>query len=299
MAVGGWVQRRRELVSAAEELMEAEGKDRESGRAPRRAAREQRDLKRALAILHRHAGRIGKRRRDALLAPERPRRAAAVTVIDLAPHDPQGPLDPAGQRIGDRLLVVVGRYSVTNTARQRVEELRVAEIGVIGLRAQRFPYDLFCVDCRAEQAASDARDLGLLLGVRARAGHRGRGAHTAEVVGAASLADTSDEQGNVGALSAAVGVQLIEHQERKAPRRAHHCLVGGPRQQVLEHHVVGQQDVRRAPPDLLTLLLGLLPGEAAERHRLAAVRIPDTQKLGQLELLCSWPARSSDRPRSP
>ena len=111
------------------------------------------------------------------------------------------------------------------------------------------------------------RHLGLLLGEGAGAGERRRRADAPQVRRLAGIPNAADEQRDVGALAAAVRVQLVEHQEREALRRPDERLVVRAREDVLEHHVVGQQDVRRMRADLLALLVVLLPGEAAERHR--------------------------------
>ena len=59
------------------------------------------------------------------------------------------------------------------------------------------------------------------------------------------LAHPADEQRDVGALAAAVGVQLVEDEEAQAARPARPVRRSRPGQDQLEHHVVGEQDVRR------------------------------------------------------
>ena len=115
----------------------------------------------------------------------------------------------------------------------------------------------------------------------------------------AALSDASHQERDVSALPTPISVQLIEHQEREALSGPNHRAVDRAREQVLEHHVVREQDVRRVVPDLVALLLGLLARVPAERHRRLALGVAELQELRQLVLLASWPARSSGRRRSP
>jgi hypothetical protein len=62
-------------------------------------------------------------------------------------------------------------------------------------------------------------------------------------------------------------VKLVEHQEAQPGGLLEQRRVVRPRQDQLQHHVVGEQDVWRARDDLGALGLVLLAGVAAERHR--------------------------------
>ena len=77
---------------------------------------------------------------------------------------------------------------------------------------------LLRLDRGAEQAARHARDLGLLLGERARPRHRGRRPDAAQILRLAALSHAPHEQRDVGALPAAIRVQLVEHEERQPLR---------------------------------------------------------------------------------
>jgi hypothetical protein len=65
----------------------------------------------------------------------------------------------------------------------------------------------------AEQTARDGRDLRGTVLTRAAAGHRGAGPDAAQRRRLAALAHAAHRHGHVGALPAAVGVQLIEDEE--------------------------------------------------------------------------------------
>ena len=54
-----------------------------------------------------------------------------------------------------------------------------------------------------------------------------------------------EEQRDVGAEAASVGVHLVEHHEAAAVVGEERVPVRRPHQQVLQHHVVGEQDVGR------------------------------------------------------
>jgi hypothetical protein len=53
----------------------------------------------------------------------------------------------------------------------------------------------------------------------------------------------------------------------------------------LEHHVVGQQDVRWARDDSLAIGVRFLPGESRERDRATAIGVAGAEKLPELHLL--------------
>ena len=67
------------------------------------------------------------------------------------------------------------------------------------------------------------------------------------------------QQGDVAAQDAPVRVDFVQDQEPAAVVGEDGLPVGGPDQEVLQHHVVGQQDVRRALAELLAVGLGRAP----------------------------------------
>ena len=67
------------------------------------------------------------------------------------------------------------------------------------------------------------------------------------------------QQGDVAAQDAPVRVDFVQDQEPAAVVGEDRLAVGGPDQEVLQHHVVGQQDVRRALAEPLAVGLGRAP----------------------------------------
>ena len=73
------------------------------------------------------------------------------------------------------------------------------------------------------------------------------------------FADTPHQHGDVCALPAPVGVQLIEHQEIEVVRHAEQPVsFVGTCQQEFEHHVVRQEDVRWIGQDAFAFIVVLL-----------------------------------------
>jgi hypothetical protein len=107
----------------------------------------------------------------------------------------------------------------------------------------------------AEELRGDARNLFLLLRPGALAGERRRGSYVDEVVGFRGLADATDQQGDVDALPAAVGMELVEDQEAEPL-----CL--------------GHE-----------LAIPLLPRVASEGNGRAAFGVAAAEKLFKLPLL--------------
>ncbi len=77
-------------------------------------------------------------------------------------------------------------------------------------------------------------------------------------------------------------MEFIEHKELQLPRGVNNPSITWTRQNQLEHHVVGQQNVRGVIEDLLALILFLLTGVAGERYRRLALRKTKLQKLLEL-----------------
>lgn len=103
-------------------------------------------------------------------------------------------------------------------------------------------------------------------------------------VGAAHVPQPAHEQGDVGALAASVGVQLVQDQEAQALGCPDEVLaLVRPGQDQFEHDVVGEQDVRRVGQDLTAGVLVLLTGVAGEGHRLLLWGVAEPQELGQFQ----------------
>ena len=176
-----------------------------------------------------------------------------------------------GRRRGDRVP-------------QGCQDPRVAQVCLRGRTLQRLADDLGGIEGDAEQQLGDLGDLALLLFRGPATGHGGRGADTGDVVTTKRLTAAPDQEGHIGALAPAVGVQLVEDQEPQPLRRSHQFAVLGAREQQLQHHVVGEQDVRRVAADRLTGLALLLAGVAGEAYR-GAIRVAEVQELGEFFLL--------------
>jgi hypothetical protein len=81
-------------------------------------------------------------------------------------------------------------------------------------------------------------------------------------------------------------VQLVEDQETQSLRGADELVpLDGASEQVLQHHVVGQENVGLATQDPVACLLVLLPGVPCERDRMPIGRQAPGQELLQLEEL--------------
>jgi hypothetical protein len=98
-----------------------------------------------------------------------------------------------------------------------------------------------------------------------------------------SLSCPAHQQGDVRALAATVGVELVEDQESQPGGGLDKLLVGEAGEQQLEHHVVGEQDVWRLGLDLFAPLRAVLAGIAREADGAAAAGKAVVEEL--LELL--------------
>ena len=79
-------------------------------------------------------------------------------------------------------------------------------------------------------------------------------------IGIQPLAHPAHQQGHISPLAAPVGVQFIQHQELQTLGITDHLLIQRilPGEDVLQHHVVREQDVGRIVLDLFPLFLTLL-----------------------------------------
>ncbi len=134
----------------------------------------------------------------------------------------------------------------------------------------------------SEEPAGNLGHLGLLVLPAPLAGEGRRGADVNHLRRVGRLAHPSDEHRHVRALATAVGMKLVEDEK---PQLAHGTLgqleLPGAGEHQLEHHVVGEQDVRRGVEDRLSLLLELLAGVPREGDRRLAVE-PVAEELLQL-----------------
>jgi len=228
-------------------------------------------------------GEAGERRQaggDAILARDRLRVGADEAARLLLLGEPEGRLQPARQRVGEEGPVARGRR------REGVFEAGAERAGVHrprpGRPAQGLPDHVLRLYRGAEEEGGYACHLRPLLLDRARAGERGRGADALQVARLRRLAQPAAEQGHVRSLTAAVGVELIEDEEAKAPGRLHQLALEGAGEDQLEHGVVGEQDVGLLVGNALALLVGFLAGVAGEGDRGTALRVAQTEELLQL-----------------
>ncbi len=80
-------------------------------------------------------------------------------------------------------------------------------------------------------------------------------------------------------------MQFVEHQEPQALRGTDELTVVGTREQQLEHHVVGEKDVRRRAAQRLACHAFLLTSVAGKTHRSTARRISLLEELAELLVL--------------
>ena len=256
-------------VALGQELVQPEREQRPAG-LPGAVAREPACSVRWSAFSHWSGVRAGLRRRA--------RAAARWTVVGArrasrpssSRSSPNAGLDPGGERVADQVRVV-GRArparrsaaSVTGPASSAVARTRVSPITFSGERRSSPK------SCEATSATTSAP----LLGAAALGGHGGRGADALHVRRGAGVLDPADQQRHVRALPAPVGVQLVEDEELQALGHPdQRPPVVGPGQHQLQHHVVGEQDVRRVRADPVPVLLVLLAGVAGEGDRLLRPR---------------------------
>ena len=128
--------------------------------------------------------------------------------------------------------------------------------------AERLGDDVTGVNAGGEQGRRDPGDGCLALGGGpfTTADHGCRGADADKPVGREPFPHPPDQQGDIGPLPSPVGMQFIEDEKPEAGTVPDDLAVEVilPGHQELEHHEVGQQDVRRVGRDALPFLVALL-----------------------------------------
>ena len=196
--------------------------------------------------------------------------------------NPERRLDPRRQRMTpERLVVRWGSVVGSDGGANGAPDRRVRRIDRRGRAFQRFADDLLGREVHAEQRPGHLGDLDPLVFAAAAARHGGGRADADNVV-AEGVAAPADEHRNVGALAAAIGVQLVEHEEPEPPGGSHQLAVLAAREQQLQHHVVREQDVGRIPPDRLSGLSSFLPGIAGKPNGAPAFRVAPVDELPEL-----------------
>ena len=152
--------------------------------------------------------------------------------------------------------LVVGGWPVVrgDGSANGVSNRGVRGIDLGGRALQRFADDLFRCEVHPEQGLGHSRHFKALIFAAAAARHGGGRADADDVV-AEGVAAAADEHRDVGALAAAIGVQLVEHEKPEPQGGSHQLAVLASGEQQLQHHVVREQDVRRIASDRLALVL--------------------------------------------
>ena len=94
------------------------------------------------------------------------------------------------------------------------------------------------------------------------------------------LTYASDQHGDIGTLTPAVGMKLVQYQIPQALCMAAHSLIGfqEPRHDELKHDVVRQENVRRVLCYLFALFVRFLARVAGKGDRLPALGVAALQK---------------------
>ena len=203
-------------------------------------------------------------------------------LVDIGERDAEARLHPHCQRVfPERRVGDVRPYSgIDGFADARL--YRVCGGGRIGDALERLGDDVALGNLGPEKLRSHARDHAVLVFEGFLARHRCRGADAQELPGLEPLTDPAHEQRHVRTLTAAVRVQLVQDQEAQALAVANDLAVELllPRHQELQHHEVGEKDVRGLACNPLPLALVVLPRVAVERDRTLSRYLVD--ELGQL-----------------
>jgi hypothetical protein len=222
------------------------------------------------------AKRLGRGRKRHGTLPDHP--TAVITCQS------EGVLDPDRQRVVAELVVrstPARRRSIDGRA-----ELRSAGAAIEGGAFEGFADDPMRMHSRAEQPCRQLRHRVLRVRERRRTGDRCRRADTLQTRRRACVPEPSHQQGDVGALPSAVGVEFVEDQKAQAMRAADQPLtLMRAGQQVLEHDVVGQQDVGAAIEHPVALLPRLLTRVTGKGDRAPIPGNPPGEVLLQLMLL--------------
>ena len=142
---------------------------------------------------------------------------------------------------------------------------------------ERLGDDIAFGDPAPEQLRNHACDHAALVVERSFARHRGRGADAQQALGLEPLTDTAHQQRHVGTLAATVCMEFVEDEEPKARAVADDPAVDLllACHEELEHHEVGEENVRRLVGNPLPFVLVLLSRVAGERDRPASRHLAD------------------------
>ena len=100
-----------------------------------------------------------------------------------------------------------------------------------------------------------------------------------------SLPYTSYEHGHVGPLPAAIGMELVEHEETQSLATSDQRFFLRASQHKLQHHIVGKEDVRWIGDNLLLFFVAFLTGIAGKGNRAFFVGKAEVDELMKLVAL--------------
>ena len=277
------LDRRIGVAGARDELVELEGEEARLARAGVRRADPLGDARCEKKVSQHLAagsgGPTGLRRERVHRLGHRPGPGPDPALVGFGERDPETGLHPHRERVlPERRVGEVrrdGYAGIDGLAEAR--SYRVGGSGRNGDAIERLGDDVALGDPASEELRSHVRDHAVLVHERSLARHRGRGADAQERPGLEPLADPAHQQRHVRTLAAAVRVQFVQNQEAQARAVADDPAVDLllPRHEELEHHEVGEQDVRRVVRDLPPLAGVFLPRVAGERDRPVSRRLLD------------------------
>lgn len=194
--------------------------------------------------------------------------------------DPERGLDPTRHRIGGQIVERVRRSSRRHRSGEGLSVTRLGRSTVRGDPFQRLADNVLGAHIGAEQSRADSRQMLLTLLVGSLRGQGGGSPDTPEGLRARRLAQPPNQQRHIGALPPPVAMQLVENQEAQRTESPHELPIPVTREDQLQHHVVGEQDVGRIALDPVPRLEVILSRVALEGHRSIKPR-PEVEELGE------------------
>ena len=197
---------------------------------------------------------------------------------------PERRLDPGCEGVAtERLVVLWRRFFRGNGIADVVADWRgwFREVDLRRRTFKGFADNLLRRKGHSEQGLRHLRHFELLFVAASAACHRGGGSDAKDVV-AEGVAASANEHRDIGALAPAIGVQLVEDEELEALGGSHQLAVLASREQKLQHHVVGEKNVRGVGPDGVPGFASLLPGIAFETNQGLAIRVTPVDELPEL-----------------
>ena len=272
LASAGRLDRRVSVPGARDELVELEREEAPLAPARVRGPGTLRDARHKEKVPQRLAAGVGRPagflRELGLRLDHRHGLRPDPALVDLGERDTETRLHPNRERVfPERCVGNVRRYAgIDDLAEMRPYRIRGG--CRIGDSLERLDDDVTLGDLVTEQLRSHACHHAVPVADGSLAHHRGRRADAEEILGFEALADTADEQRHVRALATAVCVEFVENEEPKALAVADDTSVDVflPRHEQLEHHEVGEEDVRGLvcnPAPLVSVFLSRVAGERA------------------------------------